>query len=139
MATRHFRWRRPQPASEYDFARYLFDRAVTSQGIVSIDSICYGNVPFKAAVTNLLEELVDNGDLVTAQLEGASKVKHWVPADLMEEGPPALDESRVQILSPFDPLMIQRRRTKLFFDYEHSSRPTCPLPSASWATSPSPS
>ncbi|MDR7334312.1 DNA glycosylase AlkZ-like family protein [Roseateles asaccharophilus] len=46
-------------------------------------------------------------------------MKHWVPADLMEEGPPALDESRVQILSPFDPRMIQRRRTKLFFDYEH--------------------
>jgi uncharacterized protein YcaQ len=26
---------------------------------------------------------------------------------------------RVHILSPFDPLIIQRKRTHLFFDYEH--------------------
>ena len=31
------------------------------------------------------------------------------------EGDPGL----VHILSPFDPLIIQRKRTELFFDYEH--------------------
>ena len=31
--------------------------------------------------------------------------------------PPA--EDRVHILSPFDPLIIQRKRLKFFFDYEH--------------------
>jgi uncharacterized protein YcaQ len=35
---------------------------------------------------------------------------------------PAEDEGEgplVHILSPFDPLIIQRKRTHLFFDYEH--------------------
>src|SRR5947209_13756194 len=31
----------------------------------------------------------------------------------------AVDHELVHILSPFDPLVIQRKRTKLFFDYEH--------------------
>ena len=31
----------------------------------------------------------------------------------------------MHILSPFDPLIIQRKRTELFFGYGHVSRPMC--------------
>jgi uncharacterized protein len=56
--------------------------------------------------------------LTPVAIEGAEKVEHWVE-------PPALDaiappnRERVHILSPFDPLIIQRKRLKLFFAYEH--------------------
>jgi uncharacterized protein YcaQ len=54
---------------------------------------------------------------VRIALEGAGKQEHWArPEDLQRgDGTPEL----VHILSPFDPLVIQRKRTHLFFDYEH--------------------
>ena len=57
-------------------------------------------------------------ELVPVALEGAGKQEHWARPEALERagGEPS---ELVHILSPFDPLMIQRRRTHLFFDYEH--------------------
>ena len=39
---------------------------------------------------------------------------------MLEPNPPAdTGDGLVHILSPFDPLVIQRKRTELFFDYGH--------------------
>jgi len=45
-------------------------------------------------------------------------VLHWARPEALEErlSPP---EDRVHILSPFDPLINQRKRSQLFFGYEH--------------------
>ena len=89
-----------------------------AQGIVSLDSICHLDAPSKAA-----DPPPDRGqgarrELVPVALEGAGKQEHWAaPAALENAGDRALD--LVHILSPFDPLVIQRKRTHLFFDYEH--------------------
>jgi uncharacterized protein YcaQ len=37
-------------------------------------------------------------------------------------------DERVHILSPFDPLILQRKRLKLFFDYEHVFEAYVPRP-----------
>jgi uncharacterized protein YcaQ len=60
---------------------------------------------------------VRNGELVPVELEGAKGMAHWVRPEALEDRlEPAVG---VHILSPFDPLVIQRRRLHLFFDYEH--------------------
>src|SRR3954470_10901298 len=44
LATRHFGWRRPpKAASDAQILSYLLERALRSQGIVSLDSICYAD------------------------------------------------------------------------------------------------
>jgi uncharacterized protein YcaQ len=49
---------------------------------------------------------------------GAGKLQHWLhPATL--EAPADGEEETVHILSPFDPLISQRKRLHLFFGYEH--------------------
>jgi uncharacterized protein len=51
-------------------------------------------------------------------LAGAGKLEQWArPEALDATFAPA--EEMVHILSPFDPLIIQRKRLKLFFDYDH--------------------
>jgi uncharacterized protein YcaQ len=45
-------------------------------------------------------------------------VEHWAEPRTLDAIPAPVDEM-VHILSPFDPLIIQRRRLNLFFDYEH--------------------
>jgi len=123
LMARHFGWDQPpnqppRPASAREIIVYLLDRALRAQGIVSLDSVCHLDAPSKAEVRRLIEARVRRKELVPVALEGAGKQAHWAaPATLENAGGPALE--LVHILSPFDPLVIQRKRTHLFFDYEH--------------------
>jgi len=89
-----------------------------AQGVVSLDSICHLDAPRKAQVRQLIETRVRRNELVPVALEGAGKQEHWAePATLETSG--GVASELVHLLSPFDPLIIQRKRTHLFFDYEH--------------------
>jgi len=119
LLDRHFGWdERPDAASERQSLDYLLDRALRAQGLVSLDSICHLDAPRKASVRRLLEARVRRRELVQVALNGAEKVEHWAPPEALEIDPAAAQEL-VHILSPFDPLIIQRKRLQLFFDYEH--------------------
>ena len=118
LARRHFGWEQaPKPASEREILEHLLDRALRSQGVVSLESACYMDAPRKPAMRRLIERRVRSGDLVQVALEGASDLAHWVRPEALEARLEAA--AGVHILSPFDPLVIQRRRLHLFFDYEH--------------------
>jgi uncharacterized protein len=119
LMTRHFGWDKPpKGASKRDVDGYLLDRALRAQGIVSLDSICHLDAPSKAQVRRLIDARVRRRELLPVALEGAGKQEHWAePATLEGAGGEAL--ALVHLLSPFDPLIIQRKRTHLFFDYEH--------------------
>jgi uncharacterized protein len=119
MMNRHFGWEKfPKPASEKDTLNYLLDRALRAQGIVSLDSICHLDAPRKLGIRKLIEARMRRGELVAIDIEGAEKLQHWVRPELLDgafNGPADL----VHILSPFDPLVLQRKRLQLFFGYEH--------------------
>ena len=119
LLTRHFGWDRlPRAATEPETLNYLLDRALQSQGIVSVESICYLDPPRKPAMRRLVESRVRRKELIPVQLEGAGESVHWVRPDTLDAIPDPPQE-RVHILSPFDPLVIQRKRLQLFFDYEY--------------------
>jgi hypothetical protein len=118
LMSRHFGWDKPpKPASTGELTVYLLDRALRSQGVVSLDSICHLDAPRKSAVRALIQRRVRRGELVPVALEGASKQEHWTTPDVLAN--PREPAALVHILSPFDPLIIQRKRTHLIFDYEH--------------------
>jgi uncharacterized protein YcaQ len=123
LMTRHFGWDRPpnrppKAASVSEATAYLLDRALRAQGIVSLDSICHLDAPSKAAVRRMIQMRVRRKELVPVAMQGAGKQEHWAePATLERASEGASDQ--VHILSPFDPLIIQRKRTELFFDYGH--------------------
>ena len=119
LMDRHFGWNaRPKPASERQIIDYLLTRALRSQGLVSLDSICPLEAPRRAAVRAAIETRVRRGECVPVVVEGAEKVEHWAEPRLVEAPSPS-GGARVHILSPFDPLIIQRKRLKRFFGYEH--------------------
>jgi uncharacterized protein YcaQ len=119
LLTRHFGWDRlPRAASEPETLVYLLDRALRSQGIVSLDSVCYQDAARKPAMRRLVERRVRRGELVPVQVDGAERLPHWVRPDALD-GTAEPAEAPVHILSPFDPLVIQRRRLRLFFDYDY--------------------
>jgi uncharacterized protein YcaQ len=117
LTERHFAWEtRPKPASEQQVLDYMLDRALRAQGVVSLNSICHLDAARKPAMRETIEARVRRKRLVRLDIEGAGKTEHWAaPATLAPLPEPEL----VHILSPFDPLIIQRRRLEFFFDYAH--------------------
>ena len=119
LMNRHFGWQRPpKPASEREVLGYLLDRALRSQAVVSVESACYLEAPRKPAMRRLIESRARRGELLSVDLEGAGKWQHWAQPEALEAATDA-GEEMVHILSPFDPLVHQRKRLHHFFDYEH--------------------
>lgn len=116
---RHFGWKAtPKAATEPQVGQYLLERALRAQGLVSLDSICHLDAKRKPAIRQMIEKRVARGELVQVDVEGAGNVQHWADPETLENAgkePPIL----VHILSPFDPLIIQRKRLQLLFNYEH--------------------
>jgi hypothetical protein len=119
LTTRHFGWQRlPPAASKTETTKYVLERALTSQGLVSVDSACYMNAPGKPALLRLIESRARRKELLPVEFAGSGKTQHWATPESLA----AVDAEpgdRVHILSPFDPLIIQRKRLELFFDYQH--------------------
>jgi uncharacterized protein YcaQ len=119
LTRRHFGWQRlPKSATPREGLVYQLDRALRAQGVVSLDSASYLARGVKPAMRHLIESRVRRKELVPVELAGAGKVLHWARPEALEQRLPAT-EDRVHILSPFDPLVNQRKRSRLFFGYEH--------------------
>lgn len=119
LIERHFGWESPpKAATPSQILDYLLDRALTAQGVVSLDSVCHLAAPMKPGIRALIEKRVRKKLLVPVAIEGAGRQEHWAAPETLDsvrrnEG------GRVHILSPFDPLIIQRKRLSLFFGYDH--------------------
>ena len=127
LMARHFGWSKaPKPATARQVTAYLLDRALHSQGVVSLDSICHLAASRKPAVKELIDSRVKRKLLVPVDLQGAGKAPHWATPQTLDQTrePPQL----THILSPFDPLIIQRKRLKLFFGYDHLFEAYLPAP-----------
>ena len=90
---------------------------MTAQGLISGPSVMHPKLRFAPGMAKLIETRVRTKKLVPVTV-GDDATPHFVPPDLLETGPTG-GPPLVHILSPFDPLVIQRRRLKLFFGYDH--------------------
>lgn len=117
LMSRHFE-ALPKPATARQIIAYKLDRALRSQGVVSLESICHLDAPSKPAVKELIDSRVRRKLLVPVTVEGAEKVPHWAEPAVLD-APASEAPGLVHILSPFDPLIIQRKRLKLLFGYDH--------------------
>jgi uncharacterized protein YcaQ len=119
LIERHFGWEKPpSPATDRQILDYMLDRALRAQGVVSLDSICHLDAGRKPEIRQLIEARMRRRQLLPVAVEGAGPVEHWAEPRTLESGA-APSEETVHILSPFDPLIIQRKRLKLFFGYDH--------------------
>ena len=128
LINRHFGWDNPpKPAPEKETLNHLLDRALRSQGVVSLNSICHLDAPRKPGMRRAIEARVRRGELVPVEFEGMGKFAHWARPEALAANLAPL-EDRVHILSPFDPLIIQRKRLSLFFGYDHVFEAYVPKP-----------
>jgi uncharacterized protein YcaQ len=126
LIDRHFAWPpRPRAATPGQVAEYLLDRAIRSQGLISAASVMYPWLRFSPEIAALVESRVRRKQLVPVTI-GDDATPHFAPPEVLENAP--FDPQLVHVLSPFDPLIIQRRRTELMFGYDHVFEAYIPKP-----------
>ncbi len=117
LIDRHFGWPpRPRAATPSQVAEYLLDRAIRAQGLISAASVMYPWLRFSPEIAKLVESRVRRKQLVPVSI-GDDPTLHFATPQVLDDAP--FDPELVHVLSPFDPLIIQRRRTEQFFGYDH--------------------
>jgi uncharacterized protein len=104
--------------TEEEVILYKLDRELRAQGIVSIQSM----MPLtykedKAKMEKVIRNQEKAGKLISVQIPGLSD-EHWM-AKKEKETQADTDETLVHILSPFDPLVYNRKRFHFFFNHDY--------------------
>lgn len=112
----------PSPA---EHARFLIIRYLTANGIGQASEIAYLLKNTRPLITAALQEMVLSGDVIPVQVDATRY--YALPASLEQ-----LNRSRahgpLKILSPFDNLLIQRKRMRALFNFDYQLE--CYIPAA---------
>jgi uncharacterized protein YcaQ len=104
-----------------EYCTYLIDRTLGSQGIANEAEMRYlRNTPknLKRELAKRLETMVEEGDLVEAKVRGSEAVYFACPTNI-DIAKTARVAKAVHLLSPFDNLVIQRKRLSQLFDFDY--------------------
>lgn len=111
--------------SQEEYARFLITRYLKANGLGQSAEITYLLKNTKPLVSATLKEMVSNGEL--QQISAAGHIYYALPASL-ELLNKRLALSKLKILSPFDNLLIQRKRIKELFGFDYQLE--CYVPEA---------
>jgi uncharacterized protein YcaQ len=114
--------------SAKETAQYLIQRAIQAHGIVSENEIGYMRTDFKSAINSSLKEQLHEGTILEVHIEG-QKQSYFTNSDSLKKGIKKNDlEKQVHLLSPFDNVVIQRKRLQALFNFDYVIE--CYLPEA---------
>ena len=101
-----------------EYCKHLITSAIIAHGLVAAHEICYLRKGIKTIVTKLLKQLVNSGEIIPLHIEGSEQV-YYTTTTLLETINKIKNHRNVHLLSPFDNVVIQRKRLKELFNYEY--------------------
>lgn len=108
-----------------EMGRFLVQRGLASQGIASADGsgngIVRGMGRWRKVISTGMKDLSDSGEVMSVGVAGADGRTYYVLAEVLERMADRPQHPKpLHILSPFDNLVISRRRLKELFDFDYS-------------------
>ena len=113
------------PPSPEEYARFLITRYLQANGLGQPAEMAYLLKGTKPLVSATLQEMVSNRELLKVHV--GSDSYYALPASLELLSQP-LARSKLKILSPFDNLLIQRKRMQALFGFDYQIE--CYVPEA---------
>ena len=98
------------------YIRFLIERYLQANGLGNASEISYLLKNTKDLVNSTMKEMAWNGELLEIRISG--KNYYVLPSALDQLNKP-LSRSKLKILSPFDNLLIQRKRTLELFGFDY--------------------
>lgn len=114
--------------SEREYAEYLIKKAVEANGVVEEKEIAYLRKGLKEAVNKALERLISTGEYKEVLVEGSGSTKFIASAEGLKNIGKHKPGKEIHLLSPFDNLVIQRKRLQRFFDFDYQIECYVPEP-----------
>ncbi len=111
--------------SPEEYARFLITRYLQANGLGQAAEMAYLRKGQKQIVVATLRDMVSTGDVVVVDVEGHEY--HVLPT-AMELLSAPLSRTKLKILSPFDNLVIQRKRLQTLFDFDYLIECYVPAP-----------
>ncbi|MDA0525375.1 winged helix-turn-helix domain-containing protein [Methanococcoides alaskense] len=108
-----------------EYARFLIIRYLQSNGLGQSTEIAYLLKNIKPLVSATLQEMVSSGELLLISVGGNSYYALSASLELLKK---PLSRSKLKILSPFDNLLIQRKRMQALFGFDYQIE--CYVPEA---------
>jgi len=111
--------------SEKEHVRFLISSFIKANALAQTSEICYLLRNIKPLVTAELKAMHANGELINIQVNDKS---YYALPDALQLLNKPIARRKAKILSPFDNLLIQRKRMLHFFDFDYQIE--CYLPEA---------
>lgn len=102
--------------SQEEYCDHLIHRYLGAHGIGTATQMGYLRKGLKSKLLNRCDELVEEGLLVDIDL---SNNRYFASANFEQQLGQSLSQKRVEILSPFDNLVIQRDRAHQIFGFDY--------------------
>lgn len=104
------------PPTPEEYARFLITRYLRANGLGQPAEIAYSVKGMKPLVSATLKEMASTGELL--EVSTAGQLYYALPDSLKLLSKP-LARSKLKILSPFDNLVILRKRMKALFEFDY--------------------
>jgi len=116
-----------------EMGRFVIRRVLATQGIASsdgsADGVRRGMSRWRKTITKGMKDLGDSGEVVPVEVAGVSGRTYYALSELLEEASEQPQYPKpLHILSPFDHLVIFRRRLRELFGFDY--RLECYTPAA---------
>lgn len=114
--------------NEEEFAEYLIKKAIVSHGLVAEDEIGYLRRHQRLAINKKLKELVEQKEIVPVKITGLDKIIFYTTKQDLSSLNKTKITDTVHLLSPFDNVLIQRKRIEQLFNYKYQIECYVPEP-----------
>ena len=102
-----------------EYIRHLILRDIHAHGFLKAREMGYLLRGTSKIIANILAEMVEAQELVEIQIEGVEQGLYFSTPELLQDLAAIKLKKQLHILSPFDNVLIQRKRTEELFDFSY--------------------
>lgn len=104
--------------SDEEYVHYLIDRTLRHHGLASVDEIAYlQKKDIKSKIAKEISHMLEDESVAEVKVEGIDDRYFVLPNSLSTI---SKFSSKVLVLSPFDNMIIQRKKLKMFFNFDYN-------------------
>jgi uncharacterized protein YcaQ len=109
--------------TEEEYARFLVQEFLRAHGLGQLTEFCHLRKGMRSIVQKVVSDMLDQGELIEAKVKNVNWFMLPGATDCLQS---SLARSKLKLLSPFDNLVILRKRLVQLFDFDYQIE--CYLP-----------